>query len=584
MMRIVRMLLVVLLVIAGGLFALTFVDINRYKPEIQSLAQELTGRTLHLDGPLKIGFSLQPMIVVEDVRFGNAPWASEENMFAAEEVAVRLSLLPLLVGSLDVQRLDVRGASLLLERDPGNGANWELNSTSKEDGSAQETTTQDLPRVVIDDLQLTYVSGRRDAATEVHFERADVEPRTDGVSIGLTGSVGEQLASVSGFVKGDAEAFSISDLDVAYDGLIFSGHLEGTRRSPNAPFQIDGKLEADEANLDVLLDTETTTPSAGLFSDNPLPFEMLDVVEGEIEITISKLIYHSLEMNDVQAAFALSGGKLSAPIFAEYQGRRLEANVEANNSSQPSVAMTVNAPGFDIGQFLKHVDATDLVDVRGHIGIDVSGRGRSVKAIMSSLEGKVDVATGRGEIHSSAFELIAEDLLWALIPKGGEKGVANLTCFINELRFTRGVGEVTALALVTDKIRTSGGGSINLGSETIDMTLNPRPNDPGLLSLATPVNITGSLADPSISPDTTAILGDVALSVGAGLLTGGIGAILPLISAESFDAESTSACLRVIAGGSSASPKEDKGLLDHEGEGVGDVIRGVGDVLTSPFD
>src|SRR5258706_14754555 len=45
--------LVVLLVLGGVIFAMTF-DPNRYKPEIERLVKEKTGRTLSLKGDLQV--------------------------------------------------------------------------------------------------------------------------------------------------------------------------------------------------------------------------------------------------------------------------------------------------------------------------------------------------------------------------------------------------------------------------------------------------------------------------------------------------------------------------------------------------
>jgi len=586
MKRFLRIVLGTVTIVLLGLFALTFVDINHYKPEIEALAEDLTGRTLQLEGPLHIGFSLRPTVIADKVTFGNASWGKQPHMFHAEEVALRLSLMSLLVGSVSVRELNVTGATLFLERRADGAGNWELGTGSAgETAGDEETSLQDLPQVIVDDLQLTYDSGRRGDVTEIFLERADIEPRGGGVAIGVRGSVADRIASASGYFEGNAEAFAVSNLKLAYDDLTLTGKLDGVRPTENAPLRVDGVFASSAFVVDTFIDqTGSATNEGSLFSDAPLPFSVLNLANGEIEVTFEELTYHSLDLKDVHIAVTLKDGAVSVPVFAEYEGHRLEAQLNANDGQQPQASMTLNAPGFDIGQFLKQVDATDLVDVRGHVGVDLSGRGQSVKALMSSLNGKVDIATGRGRIDSSVFELIAADLLWALIPKGSDAGVADLTCFINELNFSNGVGQVAALALVTDKIRTSGTGSINLASETIDMTLHPHPNDPGLLSLATPVNITGPLADPTILPDTTSVLGDIALSVGAGLLTGGVGAILPLISAESFDADASSACLTVLKGSSSSRSNEDDGLLDQAGEGAGDVIRGVGDILSSPFD
>ncbi|PCJ71593.1 MAG: hypothetical protein COA62_03150 [Rhodobiaceae bacterium] len=574
----------IIVIVTGGLLALTFVDIDEYKPEIEKIVEDLTGRTLRLEGTLHIGFSLTPVVVIEDVYFGNAKWGSQEDMFTAERVVVKLSLLSLLVGDIDVRRLTVSGAKLLLETGPQGDGNWDFAGGGDEAAAgADATILNSLPHVVIEDLQLVYKIDLHDSGTEVFFERADIEPRGDGFGIGFRGALNSRIASFNGFLQGDARAFSIGNLQVGYDGLSLTGKLNGTLPGAGRPIEIDGELVADEISLDRLLDvpaTSETPTDDGLFSDTPLPFDFLDVVDGQVDVSIDHLSYRSFGLTDVHAVVALEDGALNAPIFANYMGSRFEARFTATSGSRSGVTVTLNAPGLDIGQVLKEIDATDLVDVRGHVGLDLSARGRSVKALMSSLNGKIDIATGRGIIDSDAFELVAEDLLWALIPKGGDADTAELTCFIGELDFAEGVGEVAALALVTDKIRTSGEGTINLGTEQIDLTLHPHPNDPGFLSLATPVLIVGALADPSVSPDAGSLLADLAVAVGAGLLTGGVGAILPLISTENFDAESAGACMEVIAG----SRGGDAGVLEGAVDGAGGLVRGVGDILTSPFD
>ncbi len=580
---------VVVASLVGALYGLTFLDINAYRADIESLAEEQTGRTLELAGPLNVGFSLTPTVVAREVRFGNASWGSDPTMFAADRVAVRFSLIRLFTGSVDVTRLDVRGATVMLETGPGGVGNWVVTADDSETLSSQsegQVTVAGLPRVVLEDVEVTYRSGRRGDTTEVVLTRADIEPRTNGIAVGVVGDVNAVTASASALIVGDESSFRVDDLSLAYGEIGLTGHLTGSRASATAPITIDGELSASAIDLN-----ELGTRSSGangqqeLFSRSPLPFNALSVINGEIGIKVDSLTYRDAEFTDMQTAVTLKDGALSAPMFATYESRRLEAEIRARNSTTPTAGIVLSAPGFGIGRFLEEMDATDLVDVDGHIGLDLSSKGQSPAELASNLNGKIDVATGRGTIHSSAFELIAKDLIWALIPKGGETGKADLTCFIGHVDFTGGIGNVSSLALVTSEIRTSGSGTLNLRNKTVDMQLKPRPNDPGLLSLATPINITGPLTSPRVRPDTGALLGDLAVAVGAGALTGGIGALLPLVSAENFDADEASACLDMIAaekrGGAGAGTSES--VLDKAGEGAESLIEGVGDILTSPF-
>ncbi len=579
----------VVVIVAGGLFALTLVDINRYKPEIETAARDLTGRTLELRGLVHIGFSLTPTIVVEDVHFGNAEWGSEKNMFHADRVAVKLALLPLLTGTIHVRRLDVRGARLLLEAGPQGEGNWDLAVATDGDISADEDETwalNGLPSVTVENLRLTYRPNMQSLGTEVFLDRADIEPRGNGFGIGMRGDVNGREASLSGFLAGTGAAFSVNDLKLSYDEISVSGKLNGRLPSGRGRIEIDGELVAEAIVLDSFLAdaNEPVEPGGALFDDAPLPFDLLDTMNGQIDVSVDRLSYKSFDLSDVHIAIELKGGALRMPVFATYAGSRIEAEMTAASGSNPRAGVTLNAPGLDVGRFLAETGATDLVSARGHVGVDLVARGRSVRALMASLDGRVDVVTGRGEIGSDAFELLAKDLLWALIPKGSDAVTAKLTCFVGELEFSSGVGDVTALALVTDKIRTSGEGTVNLGAEKIDLTLHPHPNDPGLLSLATPLRIAGSLTAPDVYPDAGALLRDVAVAVGAGILTGGVGAILPLISFENFDASSSRACMEVIADSRGDEENGHQGVLKATADGAGDIVRDVGDVLTPPFD
>ncbi|MCE8000350.1 MAG: AsmA family protein [Rhodobiaceae bacterium] len=589
MKRFGLVLLAIVLLLAGGLYALTFLDINAYRSEIASLAEQQTGRKLELAGPLEVGYSLTPTIVARDVRFGNASWGADPTMFTADRVAIRLSLFGLFAGSLDVAQLDVRGATVLLETGPQGKGNWVLDGAASETASAEseaQPSTAVLPRVVLDDVSITYRSGRRGEATQVELTRADIEPKGNGVAVGVFGDIDSNPASASALIVGDENAFRISDLKLSYDAIELTGSLKGSRNSSSAPVTIDGELSAVGIDLGAVVGGDSVeSDQESLFSKAQLPFGALSVVNGEVDVTVDTLVYRDLEFTDFQTAITLKDGSLTAPIFATYGERRVEATFSAANSSSPRASLSLSAPGFDIGTFLQEVGATDLVEVNGHIGLDLVSTGKSPAELASNLNGKVDIATGRGNIHSSAFEWIAKDLIWALIPKGGETGVADLTCFIGEVDFKDGIGTIAALALVTSEMRTSGSGKINLRDETIEMRLNPRPNDPGLLSLATPVNVSGPLVSPSVLPDTGALLGDIAVAVGAGALTGGIGALLPLVSTEHFDADEASACLEVIGSRDATNSRDstEGNILRDAGEGAGSLIEGVGDVLTSPF-
>ena len=62
-------------------------------------------------------------------------------------------------------------------------------------------------------------------------------------------------------------------------------------------------------------------------------------------------------------------------------------------------------------------------------------------------------------------------------------------------------GEVQSDAILfdTDRITVGGFGTLDLGTEKVDLILTPQPKNPTLVSLGVPVRISGSLADPDVT-------------------------------------------------------------------------------------
>ena len=98
-------------------------DPNDYKPQIVQAVQAATGRTLSLNGPLRISRSLWPTIEVSDVTLANLPGGTRPDMARAERIEAQLSLPALLSRRIEVSRLTLVGPNILFEQ-VGDAPNW----------------------------------------------------------------------------------------------------------------------------------------------------------------------------------------------------------------------------------------------------------------------------------------------------------------------------------------------------------------------------------------------------------------------------------------------------------------------------
>jgi len=130
--------------LVGVAIAVATIDINRLVASAQARVKTLTGRDLLISGGAKFEVSLEPKLIVNEVSFGNAPWAGAGPLAAAKRVTVQFELLPLLSGRFKVIRLDLLEPTFALATDAQGRGNWELgaDASAATPGPATNTPTE----------------------------------------------------------------------------------------------------------------------------------------------------------------------------------------------------------------------------------------------------------------------------------------------------------------------------------------------------------------------------------------------------------------------------------------------------------
>jgi uncharacterized protein involved in outer membrane biogenesis len=131
----------VVLLVAAVLIGPSFVDWNKYKPEITAAAEEQTGRTLAIDGDISLSVLPAPTLTAEGVRFANVEGASTADMVTLQALDVRVALIPLLSGDIKVERVTLVDPVIVLEAMADGTNNWTFNPPAAADGATGETTT-----------------------------------------------------------------------------------------------------------------------------------------------------------------------------------------------------------------------------------------------------------------------------------------------------------------------------------------------------------------------------------------------------------------------------------------------------------
>jgi len=366
-------LLVLVVVALGAYFAFLF-DPNDYRDRLVSLAEAQTGRKLVIDGDIKLslfpwlGFSVGAAELSNAKGFSDRPFAS---LAMAE---ARVKLLPLLSGTVAIDRVEIHGLQLSLERRKDGQTNWADLGRSASDAKTADTTAEtglgsgahaalSIGGIDVSEAAIHW----SDATTGADYLLSDVALSTGAIAPGNP----FQFKGGLGFALAEPAAMGRLDLSgrAALDTAAGTGRIE----------QLRLELKAEGA------DVPGGKVQAGLLADMAF-----DLDAGTLSLTGLNLSAYDVQMNG-----ALTVDKLkTAP---SYRGK---ISIDGFNPRTVAKALGANAPVTANAERLK----------RASFSADVEGTDKRVA--LDHLTASLDDSevTGRIEVVDLARQALRFDL------------------------------------------------------------------------------------------------------------------------------------------------------------------------------
>lgn len=121
----------------GALAALSLIDWNSYKPEIEQRVEAALGRDVTIAGDLSLGLLPSPRLSAQGISLANAQGGSVPHMATIDALRVRLAFLPLLTGRIQVEALILERPKVILETLPSGEGNWVFHAAQDEASQRQ---------------------------------------------------------------------------------------------------------------------------------------------------------------------------------------------------------------------------------------------------------------------------------------------------------------------------------------------------------------------------------------------------------------------------------------------------------------
>ncbi len=279
----------VLIVVVGMVALLVFVDPNAYRGQIEAAVKEQTGRTLAIEGDMRL--SVFPWLGLElgRVSLGNAPGFGDSPFAEVGAAQVRAKLLPLLRKRLEVGKLSLRGLRLDLQVDKSGHSNWAdlagggeaaAPAPSAQQPAAPAAQGPGLAALAIGGLEVSDAQvSFRDAVTGASYAVRDLSLTSGAIALGQPTDVTLAFAAEANQPQIAANVELASRITVAPALQQFT--LAGTR------LKVDGKGAvlpvpelAAQLDGDIALDLAADTVTLGKLELQALGVKLLGEVSG----------------------------------------------------------------------------------------------------------------------------------------------------------------------------------------------------------------------------------------------------------------------------------------------------------------
>lgn len=341
----------VLFVILALLIVPLFVDIQKYKPEIETKVSEATGRPFRIGGDLSLSFFPWAGLSFSDLHLGNPPDFDEKDFVSVKSFDVKVKLIPLLSKDIQVKRFVLEGPRIALIKNKGGKTNWEDLGKSagkastaplpKEKKPEEKATETGLPIKALAIAEMSIkagtvlwvdqTKGTRNEVSDLNLRLEDVSLERP-ISLVITASVDGKPLSLEGKVgpMGKEPGRGTMNVDLALKAL---KHLH---------ISIKGQVEApsDKKNFDVEIQVAPFSPRDVMTSlGQPFPLKTSDPGA----------------LSRVGLKAKIKGNPMDVAIrdgIMELDQSKVQFSARAKEFQKPDMAFDLNVDKIDLDRYL----------------------------------------------------------------------------------------------------------------------------------------------------------------------------------------------------------------------------------------
>jgi AsmA protein len=214
------------------------------------------------------------------------------------------------------------------------------------------------------------------------------------------------------------------------------------------------------------------------WSDDVIDLGPLGLADADLALSTDRLLFKDVKTGPVRLAVHLkdSVAKLTLEQMQLYDGRGTGVVTLDGRSQVPATTVNLTLDRISAQPLLKDALGFEWLEGQSTLTVALTGQGVSERQIVSTLNGKVDLATNNGSIDavdvSKILRGIEQGRFGGLRVAQGEKTA--FSELAGTFNITNGVADNQDLRLVSPNVRVTGAGSFNLPARSLDYTVRPK--------------------------------------------------------------------------------------------------------------
>jgi hypothetical protein len=351
--------------------------------------------------------------------------------------------------------------------------------------------------------------------------------------------------------------------------------------------------------------SKAQTKRKRIFSQTPLPLDNLKLADLKIQMQGRQIFTPLLDIRDLNFEILLEDGHFEIKPFQFItKGGSVKGSFDIfSQQNAPFIEMRLDIDHLELAPTLETFAADPIIE--GELGakIELSGHGRSIAEIMAGLDGQITTVMSGGHMQNKyvGYGLLDANLRSTMIdimnPFSQNEKFTEFNCIVNHLDIENGRAAWNGF-IDTNQASIFSQGKVNLESERLKGDVKPYPkNGYGLKKvgkisfsfseLAKPLNLGGTLANPSIVIDTTETAITVGKAAGGFVLFGPFGIAAAFASVTPAEDSPCFVALQAAEKGDleaiDGNHEMDKSFLEKTVDGTQKAFKYIVDTIKKPF-